>query len=88
MGVAEPVDDECRTRANRTPEQMAAAAHAYERTRLGIHPEDFEKFDAGEIVGYNADGSYIPGPVAAGPAPMDEEYEIEEDEYLEVIEDE
>ena len=80
MGVAEPADEECAMRANRTPEQMAAAAHAYTRTAAGIHPEDFVKYDAGEIVGYNSDGSYIPGPNAPGEILTDEECELADDD--------
>jgi len=62
QGCAEPADDECTKRAARTSEQQRAAQYAYERLSRGIHPEDFEKYDAGYISGYNPDGSYIPGP--------------------------
>ena len=62
QGVAMPEDDDCRRAANRTPVEMEAAQHAYERLSRGIHPEDYDKYDRGEILGYNADGSYVPGP--------------------------
>jgi len=62
MGVAEPVDDECKKAANMTPEKTAAAAKAYNRLEKGIAPEDFKAFDQGVMCGYNPDGSWIPGP--------------------------
>ena len=62
QGCAVPADDDCAKRAARSPEQQAAAQYAYERLSRGIHPEDFDRYDAGYIVGYNPDGSYIPGP--------------------------
>ena len=65
MGICESVDDECAKRANMTEKRMAAAIHAYERMSRGIHPDDFQRYDDGQIVGYNADGSDIPGPNAA-----------------------
>lgn len=64
QGVAVAIDEECRHAANRTSEQLVAAQYAYERLSRGIHPEDFERYDRGEIVGYNPDGSYVPGPNA------------------------
>jgi hypothetical protein len=62
MGCAVPADDGCLKRANRNPDELAAAQKAYERVRLGIHPEDYELFDAGVIVGYEGNGDYKPGP--------------------------
>ncbi len=64
MGCAVPADDECAKACGMTPEMIRAAMKAYERLALGIHPDDFEKFDAGEIAGYNSDGSCKPGPNA------------------------
>ncbi len=78
MGVAEPVDEECKKRANMTPQKMAAAIYAYERMNRGVHPDDFKRYDGGEMTGYNADGSDIPGPNAA--TFDDEDPEDEEDE--------
>lgn len=48
-----------------TRPQIDAAIKAAERVAAGIHPDDFSRFDSGEIAGYNPDGSYIPGPNAA-----------------------
>lgn len=80
QGVAVAVDDECRQAANRTKQQLATAQHAYERLSKGIHPEDFDKYDRGEIAGYNPDGSYIPGPNAQT---FDEDDDEEEDTVTE-----
>lgn len=60
MGQAEPADDECREQCQQTPEQHAAAVQAFKE--MPILPKDRPKFRAGEILGYAADGSYIPGP--------------------------
>ena len=62
--MAISVDDECKKKVNRTPEQLSIAQYQYTRTRKGIHPDDFERYDNGEIDGYNIDGSDIPGPNA------------------------
>lgn len=62
MGVAEAVDRECERKTDRTPEQLQQAQYEHLRTRRGISPEDYVAYDAGEIVGYNADGSNKPGP--------------------------
>ena len=62
QGCAVPADDDCAKRAARSAEQQREAQYAYERLSKGIHPEDFDKYDAGYITGYNPDGSYIPGP--------------------------
>lgn len=84
IGVAIPADDACFQRAHRTPEQQAAAQKSYSRIAKGLHPEDFELFDAGVITGYKPDGSYAPGPKwdeyqkqleAAQPADHEEEDE-------------
>jgi len=64
MGVAEPVDEECIAKADRTPEQLAAAQAAYPRVAAGIHPDDYDAYNAGLMTGYNPDGSWIPGPNA------------------------
>lgn len=64
MGIAVPADEECEKRANMTPAQLAAAQHAAKRVEAGIHPEDYELYDSGQILGYTADGEYIPGPNA------------------------
>lgn len=64
MAQAEPADDECRDICNLTPEKWALMLQARKRLKAGIAPEDFAKFDAGEITGYDADGKYVPGPNA------------------------
>ena len=64
LGVAVPEDEECIRRANMTELQMAQAQQGQRRVSLGIHPEDYEAFDAGEIAGYYPDGTAIPGPNA------------------------
>lgn len=63
MGWAEPADEECNLASGcMTREELDAAQKAYIKTNLGIHPEDYEKFDNGEILGYSPTGGYIPGP--------------------------
>lgn len=64
MGVAEPVDDECIRAARRNDEQLHAARMHYEATARGIAIEDLPRFFAGEMSGYNPDGTEIPGPNA------------------------
>ena len=78
IGAAESADEECAKAANRTPEQLAAAQRSYVKVRAGIHPDDFEAFDAGQMIGYNPDGSFKPGPNQA--EPEDEENDDEEEE--------
>lgn len=63
QGVAEPADDECEKAARMTATQKQAAREAYERVSRGIHPEDYEAFELGEIDGY-VDGEPIPGPAS------------------------
>lgn len=65
MGVAVPADEECRIRADRTEAQMAEAQRRYPAIAKGITPQDRKAFFAGEMDGYNPDGSSIPGPNAA-----------------------
>lgn len=64
QGVAEPADEECAKAADRTPEQIAAARHAYERQSRGIAPQDFDRYEKGFISRLRPDGSYEPGPNA------------------------
>lgn len=64
LGVAVPFDDECKLAANMTNGQMDAAQAAHRRVSLGIHPDDYAAFDAGQMLGYDEDGSWIPGPNA------------------------
>lgn len=72
-GVAVPADDECREKDTRTPEQVEAAEAAFKRLQLGIHPDDFKAYQAGEMVGYQKDGTPIPGPNAKQKTDDDEE---------------
>lgn len=75
-GVANPLDDECRRWAGMTPEQIAAAQHAYRRVEKGIAPEDYAAFDAGEMLGYDDDGEWVPGPNYTGEPEDEEDYEF------------
>ena len=59
-GVAVPEDEECRLKCDLSPEELARRQHAYRR--LAIHPDDWEAFDRGEMVGYDDAGRPIPGP--------------------------
>lgn len=79
MGCAVPADDECHQAANMTPLQIRAAIKAQDKVSKGIHPDDYAKFDNGEILGYNPDGSYIPGPNFKAEAPVAEVDDEEDD---------
>lgn len=79
-GVAVPADEECAKKARRTPEQMAASQRAYSRTAAGIHPDDNEKWELGQIVGYNPDGSFKPGPNFAQLQAQEESDDEDEDQ--------
>ncbi len=65
-GVAIPEDEECRLKVNMTPEQMAERQRTYNRLAAGIHPDDWEAFDRGEMIGYDEQGHKVPGPNFAG----------------------
>jgi hypothetical protein len=62
MAVAE--DDECKARANMPEEELARRRQAHRRVEAGIHPDDYEDFDNGIMVGYDANGEPVPGPNA------------------------
>ena len=62
MGVAEPADTECTMRAAMTKTEMKAAQRQQEMVSKGIQPDDYQRYLDGEILGYEADGSDIPGP--------------------------
>ncbi len=64
QGCAIPADAECAEACGMSEEAMERAQQAYERTNRGIHPDDFGKYAAGEIAGYDGNGDYIPGPNA------------------------
>lgn len=78
LGMAEAVDDECTTSANRTAAQLNQARYEYTRTAAGIHPDDYARYDNEEIIGYNLDGTVKPGPNYV--EPEEEEYEEDEEE--------
>jgi len=61
-GVAEPADEQCRRKITRSPEQIRQAQLAYPKVAAGIHPDDYALYDRGVMVGYDADGEFIPGP--------------------------
>lgn len=62
MGIAEPVDDECRIACGKSQDQLEAAQEAYPMLEAGIIEEDREAYKAGALTGYNPDGSWIEGP--------------------------
>jgi hypothetical protein len=63
QGCAVPADDECaRAVADMTPERTAAAQAHYEMVAKGIHPDDYEAYQAGAMVGYTPEGDWQPGP--------------------------
>jgi hypothetical protein len=72
-GAAESIDEECEAAANMTPRQLELAQRAQRRAAAGIHPDDFEAFDSGEMDGYYPDGTFIPGPNASHFRDDDEE---------------
>ena len=76
-GLAIPADDECKDRANMSPAMIENAKFAYERLQRGIHIDDFDRYGRGELIGYNADGSDIPGPNAVEDIEDDDEEDDE-----------
>jgi hypothetical protein len=62
MGVAKPADGECVVAAGMTTEQQQAAQVTQELVSKGIHPEDYQAYLDGIMIGYDEDGKYIPGP--------------------------
>jgi len=79
-GVCEPADEECEKRANMSHERIVKSKHAYERLSRGINSEDFDRYDAGLMIGYNPDGSDIPGPNAETFDDEDSEDDYDEEE--------
>jgi hypothetical protein len=77
LGACEPADAECEQAHGMTPEQLAEAQVAYRATCAGIWPEDLDKFKAGEILGYDMEGQFIPGPNWTEP---EDEQEEDDDE--------
>jgi len=62
IGMAVSMDEECEAKADRTPEQLKQARYEHLRTKTGIHPDHYHLYDSGQVLGYNPDGSYKPGP--------------------------
>ncbi len=82
-GVAVPDDEECRLKVNMTPEQMAERQRTYSRLAAGIHPDDWEAYDRGEMVGYDEKGRKIPGPnFSGGLADFEASGDLEEADVL------
>jgi len=61
-GCADPADEECRVAAGMSDPEIVLAKMHQRRKAAGIHPDDFEAFDTGVMVGYNPDGTWKPGP--------------------------
>jgi len=61
-GIAEPADDECAEALGLNEAEQKDLQRRYQKQLLGIHPDDSALYDAGVMVGYNADGSMKPGP--------------------------
>lgn len=62
LGVAEPADEECAQRVAMTPAQMKEAQRRQAMFSKGIQPEDYDRYESGEILGYDENGEDIPGP--------------------------
>ena len=75
IGACQPADEECTQAVERTPRQLIEAQRSYGRVSKGIHPDDFEDFDAGRMAGYDTKGEPIPGPCA-----VEEDLDIAEEE--------
>lgn len=71
MGDAYPADEACRKRAGLSDEEIDRRIKAKLKIALGIAPDDYGRFDAGEILGYNPDGTDIPGPNYIEPVESD-----------------
>jgi hypothetical protein len=61
-GDAEPADDEAEAACDGWRNRRADVLVSREMLARGIEPQDRERFRAGELAGYNPDGSEIPGP--------------------------
>lgn len=61
-GIADPVDEECRIAAGMSEPEIVVAKMRQRRVSAGIHPDDYDVYDQGIMVGYNPDGSFKPGP--------------------------
>ena len=61
-GSASPGDDETAKLVGLSDEELRILQQTYKRTAAGIIAADKDFFDAGVILGYKPDGSYIEGP--------------------------
>lgn len=61
-GIADPADEECRVAAGLSDPEIVLAKMRQRRVAAGIHPDDYDAYDQGIMVGYNPDGSFKPGP--------------------------
>lgn len=59
MGVAIPADEECAGRCGMSEEDMAKAQAAYVKVAKGIHPDDYEEYDAGLFDHYDEHGRKV-----------------------------
>lgn len=59
MGVAIPADDQCGARCGMTEEDMRKAQAAYVKVAKGIHPDDYEEYDAGLFDHYDSMGRKV-----------------------------
>ena len=71
-GVAIPADEECRLACGMSQAEIDLAQKHYPALEAGIDPNDRKAWFAGEMIGYNLDGSPIPGPNFV---PEDDEYD-------------
>lgn len=80
QGAARPHDQECRERCCRACKladgdldaEVEFRVSRYKKVHKGIHPDDYEAFDSGEMVGYDpATGEKIPGPNAEYDGPLE-----------------
>jgi len=62
MGTAKPADAECTAAAGMTSEQQAVAQRMQVLVAKGIHPDDYQAYFDGQMIGYDANGDWLPGP--------------------------
>lgn len=61
-GDAEPADDEAEAACGDWRQKRESVLESREMLARAIEPEDRDKYRRGEILGYDDDGNYIPGP--------------------------
>jgi hypothetical protein len=76
MGTAEPADPECTLAAGMSSEAQQRAQLHQAMVAAGIHPDDYQKYLDGQMIGYDAVGKLIPGP---NYVPEEEEEEEDDD---------